>query len=47
MTKSIICQICHIALLEQHPEEKFRETHLKCPICGYTEKVNGNKTKKT
>lgn len=37
--KKRLCPRCSVALLHEHPEEKFqRQGYKKCVLCGYTEK---------
>jgi DNA-directed RNA polymerase subunit RPC12/RpoP len=37
MNDSHICSHCHAGVLQDHPEEKFKDLgYLKCPICGFT-----------
>lgn len=44
--KQLICINCHVAILEPHPEEKFRDQgYFKCCICGYTKQINERKRK--
>lgn len=44
--KEHICPVCHVAILEPHPEEKKNfEGYVKCKICGFTKQINERKRK--
>jgi len=32
--EDIICQVCHVAALQPHPEKPQQAE--KCPVCGFT-----------
>lgn len=45
--KKHICPICHVAILEPHPEEKFKYKYFKCCICGFTKEIIKNVRRET
>lgn len=38
--KDHICSVCHVAIMEPHPEEQFKNLgYIKCPVCGFTKLI--------
>jgi NAD-dependent SIR2 family protein deacetylase len=35
-----ICPECHVAILEEHPQEELKNQGFKkCPVCGFTKQI--------
>jgi len=43
----LICKNCHAAVLRDHPDYKMGYLWLKCNLCGYCEKKDEEKMRKT
>ena len=38
--KDYICEVCHVAILQDHPEEKFQVlNYKKCNTCGFVKQL--------